>query len=129
MAAAQLVLLCRIEIAGPTRYFLQLARNREIQESLMHRREFIQVSSAAVLGLAVGGLFPRDASADALLLPLLAIGYADALPLDGRAVELRSAGSLLTGDPTFISSGARVTLRGSGRSSKGIRDKIGRAHV
>jgi hypothetical protein len=90
----------------------------------IHRREFLQVSSAAVIGLAVGGLLPREAAADTRLLPLLSLGYAGQLPLDGRASALAAAGSQLLGDPTFISRGARITVHGAGRSAKQLRDSI-----
>src|SRR5579884_1751136 len=75
------------------------------------RREFLKIASVTTLAAAVPSGFLRampigapDAAGD----PLLSIGYADALPKAGDEVRVRAASSLLSGDPSFISRGARV---------------------
>lgn len=86
--------------------------------SEMHRRQFLQFSSAAVLGMAAGGLLPTVARADETTSPLLSIGYADSYPEGGKRVALMSASSLLTGDASFLSRRATIAICGNGRSGQ-----------
>lgn len=85
------------------------------------RREFLRISSTAVIGIAASGLVsPRrllaattDSSA---FQPLISIGYAPSIIGGDGSMRLISAGNNLTPDPLFISRGARVTVLGSDRS-------------
>jgi hypothetical protein len=83
------------------------------------RREFLRISSAAALGVAVvavseGKLFAATSSG---IVPLMDVGYAPSLPLPGYSVPLASASSILSPDPHFISSGARVAVVGARRAA------------
>src|ERR1051326_699531 len=91
------------------------------------RREFLRISSQAVILTAAGTLItPKSvfaAAAGAAFDPLLSIGFAPSVPAAGRSVApagasvpLGSADGVLTPDPAFISRGARVTILGSGRA-------------
>lgn len=82
------------------------------------RRDFLKISSLAAFGIAAGALRPdplRAASANSGP-PLLAVGYVENAPAAGAAVDMSSADSILSGDPTFISRGARLTFRSPGIS-------------
>ena len=83
------------------------------------RREFLRISSAAAMGLAVvaageGKLFAATSSG---LVPLMGVGYAPSLPATGFSIPLASADSILSPDPRFISSGARVSVVGAKRAA------------
>ena len=83
------------------------------------RREFLRISSAAAMGLAVvaageGKLFAATSSG---LVPLMGVGYAPSLPAAGFSIPLASADSILSPDPRFISTGARVAVVGAKRAA------------
>ena len=83
------------------------------------RREFLRLSSAAALGVAVvavseGKLFAATSSG---IVPLMDVGYAPSLPLPGYSVPLASASSILSPDPHFIGSGARISVVGARRAA------------
>jgi hypothetical protein len=83
------------------------------------RREFLRISSAAALGVAVvavseGKLFAASSSG---IVPLMDVGYAPSLPLPGYSVPLASAASILSPDPHFIGSGARISVVGAKRAA------------
>jgi len=83
------------------------------------RREFLRISSAAAMGLAVvavgeGKLFAATSSG---LVPLMGVGYAPSLPATGFSIPLASADSILSPDPRFISTGARVSVVGARRAA------------
>ena len=85
------------------------------------RREFLRISSTAVIGIAASGLINPKAlfgatTAGSAFQPLLSIGYAPVVPWGGGFVPLASAEGNLTPDPLFIMRGARVTVHGSERS-------------
>lgn len=83
------------------------------------RREFLRISSTAVVVTAAGTLLhPQSlfAATSSAFNPLLSIGYASAVPSDGSAASLSSADRVLMPDPAFISRGARVSVLGSGRA-------------
>jgi len=82
------------------------------------RREFLRISSAAAMGLAVVAVGERNlfAAGPSGLLPLLDVGYAPSLPAAGYSVPLASANSILSPDPHFIGSGARVAVVGAKRA-------------
>jgi hypothetical protein len=90
------------------------------------RREFLKVTT---FGIVAGALNPGILSAARLLKrnpggePLLAIGFAENAPKAGESVALQSASSLLTGDPTFISRGVRLTFDSFSRAPK-YRDQL-----
>lgn len=82
------------------------------------RREFLQVSSKALLVTAAGALVNPGAllaAAESSFDPLLSIGYAPSAPIDG-AVRLAPAAAILAPDPLFISRGARVSILGAQRA-------------
>jgi len=83
------------------------------------RREFLRISSAAAMGLAVVAVGERNlfAAGPSGLLPLMDVGYAPSLPATGYSVPLASANSILSPDPHFISSGARVAMVGAKRAA------------
>ena len=79
----------------------------------MPRREFLRISSAAAMGFAVVAIGEKKlfaASSSSGIVPLMDVGYAPSLPAAGFSVPLASASSILSPDPRFISSGARVAV-------------------
>src|SRR5947209_12854806 len=83
------------------------------------RREFLRISSAAAMGLAVvavgeGKLFAATSSG---IVPLISVGYAPSLPSTGFSVPLAAADSILRPDPRFISTGARISVVGAKRAA------------
>jgi hypothetical protein len=83
------------------------------------RREFLRISSAAAMGLAVvaigeGKLFAATSSG---IVPLMDVGYAPSQPATGFSIPLASAESILSPDPRFISTGARVSVVGAKRAA------------
>lgn len=83
------------------------------------RREFLRISSAAAMGLAVvavgeGKLFAASSSG---VVPLMDVGYAPSLPATGFSIPLASAASILSPDPRFISTGARVSVVAARRAA------------
>jgi hypothetical protein len=84
------------------------------------RREFLRISSVAALGVAVvtmsdGNLFAATSSG---IVPLMDVGYAPSLPAAGFSMPLNSADSILSPDPRFISTGARVAVIGAKRADR-----------
>lgn len=85
----------------------------------MPRREFLRISSAAAMGLAVvavgeGKLFAATSSG---VVPLMGVGYAPSLPATGFSIPLAGADSILSPDPRFISTGARIAVVGARRAA------------
>jgi hypothetical protein len=83
------------------------------------RREFLRISSAAAMGLAVVAasevkLFAATSSG---VVPLMGVGYAPSLPGTGFSIPLASADSILSPDPRFISTGARIAAVGAKRAA------------
>jgi hypothetical protein len=83
------------------------------------RREFLRISSAAAIGVVVvaasdGTLFAATSSG---IVPLMDVGFAASLPPAGYSVPLSSASSILSPDPHFISSGARISMVGAKRAA------------
>src|SRR5258708_14986657 len=78
------------------------------------RREFLRISSTAVIGIAASGLINPKAlvaattAGSAAFQPLLSIGYAPALVWGDGSMALTSADRNLSPDPLFIARGARV---------------------
>jgi hypothetical protein len=88
--------------------------------AVIPRREFLRISSVAALGVAVvtisdGNLFAASSSG---IVPLMDVGYAPSLPAAGFSIPLNSAGSILSPDPRFISTGARIAVVGSKRADR-----------
>jgi len=83
------------------------------------RREFLRISSVAALGVAVVAVSERNvfAASSSGVIPLMDVGYAPSLPLPGHSVPLASAASILSPDPRFISTGARVSMVGARRGA------------
>lgn len=83
------------------------------------RREFLRISSVAALGVAVVAVSERNvfAGSSSGIIPLMDVGYAPSLPLPGYSVPLASAASILSPDPRFISTGARVSMVGARRAA------------
>jgi hypothetical protein len=84
------------------------------------RREFIRISSVAAVGVAIvtmsdGNLFAATSSG---IVPLMDVGYAPSLPAAGFSTQLNSADSILSPDPRFISTGARISVVGAKRADR-----------
>jgi hypothetical protein len=84
------------------------------------RREFLRISSVAAVGVAIvtmsdGNLFAATSSG---IVPLMDVGYAPSLPAAGFSIPLNSADSILSPDPRFISTGARVSVVGAKRADR-----------
>jgi hypothetical protein len=84
------------------------------------RREFLRISSVAAIGVAVvtisdGNLFAATSSG---IVPLMDVGYAPSLPAAGFSIPLNSADSILSPDPRFISTGARLAVIGAKRADR-----------
>jgi len=94
-----------------------MAESKSLLNSLIPRRDFIKASSAAAVGIAASGLFRPDvllAAGDApVSLPLLGVGFTadDLAEKSARLIDARAA---LSGDPSFISRGARLTIASFG---------------
>ncbi|HLJ74800.1 MAG TPA: hypothetical protein VKU62_09455 [Thermoanaerobaculia bacterium] len=85
------------------------------------RRDFLKIASITTLGLAVPSRLLRAmpiSTPDGAGEPLLAIGYAEAVPKAGENVRVRSASSVLTGDPSFLQRGARVKFSSFARAEQ-----------
>ena len=83
------------------------------------RREFLRISSAAAMGLAVVALGEKNlfAAGASGIVPLMDVGYAPSLPAAGYSIPLASANSILSPDPRFISTGARVAVVSAKRAA------------
>ncbi len=93
-----------------------------------NRREFLRLGSIAAIGIAAGLNESVFAAGTDPSLPLLSVGFAPSLPLsDTTPVRLTDASRLLTPDVGFLSHDARLTVRGSRRSDKYVKDKKGPA--
>lgn len=80
------------------------------------RREFLRISATAVAGIAATSLIsPTSLFAAGANTPLLSIGYSPSIPDDGQRVSLVSAADILSSDPGFLRSRARVTVAGFSR--------------
>lgn len=84
------------------------------------RREFLRISSVAAVGVAIvtmsdGNLFAATSSG---IVPLMDVGYAPSLPAAGFSIPLNSADSILSPDPRFISTGARVSVVAAKRADR-----------
>jgi hypothetical protein len=86
----------------------------------MPRREFLRISSAAAMGVAVVavGEVKLFAASTSGVVPLMDVGYAPSLPATGFSIPLAAANSILSPDPHFISSGARVSVVAAKRAAR-----------
>ncbi|MEA2165061.1 MAG: hypothetical protein QOK37_3188 [Thermoanaerobaculia bacterium] len=84
---------------------------------VVHRRQFLKIASVAAVGVALSerNLFAASSSG---VVPLLSIGYAPSLPMDGFTVTMGDASSILSPDPTFINRGARISVVGGSRAKQ-----------
>lgn len=92
----------------------------EVYPSAFDRREFLRIGSVAALAVSASGLlapaaFAANAENNS---PLLGIGYTPVLPAVNSPVRLANASSILTGDPSFLARGARVTIGSFARAAK-----------
>lgn len=94
--------------------------NKQVVSNGIPRREFLRISSAAAMGLAVAAIGEPKlfAAGTAGITPLMDVGYGPSLPAAGYSVPLASASSILSPDPRFISSGARVAVVGAKRAAR-----------
>ena len=81
------------------------------------RREFLKAGSAAAFGMAFAGLVPQRLFAASTDNAILSVGFAP-LPAAGASVRLGAAEQTLSGDPSFISRGARVMVSSYHRAAK-----------
>jgi hypothetical protein len=93
--------------------------SKQVVSNGVPRREFLRISSAAAMGLAVVALGEKKlfAASSSGIVPLMDVGYAPSLPMTGYSVPLASASSILSPDPRFISSGARVAVIAAKRAA------------
>src|SRR5438128_2716526 len=88
-----------------------------MSHTLMHRRQFMRLSSATLAAAAASGLVP---SAVGAILgtdgghPLLSVGFAP--PADEGALRLCSASGIRSADQDLVSAGAIVAVRGLQRA-------------
>ena len=88
----------------------------KVEESLTNRRDFIKVSSGALVIATLGTADLRAASPENI--PLASVGFWPGVPKAARrfkspaAPYLVPAASILAGDPAFFSAGARAFVRG-----------------
>jgi hypothetical protein len=68
----------------------------------------------AVVAIGDKNLFAASASG---ILPLMDVGYAPSLPAAGYSIPLASASAILSPDPRFISSGARIEVVSAKRAA------------
>ncbi len=95
-----------------------------MSDSLMHRREFVRLSSvtlvaAAATGLTAGGvgvLTPKTVN------PLQAVGFAE--PPTGGTLRVVDASTLSAGDSVLSRSGMHVTVHGLRRSTQASSDRL-----
>jgi hypothetical protein len=80
------------------------------------RRDFLKLTSLAVVGFAGSGLLPTLAFAKSSDSPV-SLGYSSDLPADGGRRPLTAASSMLVGDPSFLSREAKITVRSSFRAT------------
>jgi len=95
-----------------------------MSDSLMHRREFMRLSSVTVAAAAATTLTPSAVGAlvgTDTVNPLLSVGFAEA-SVDGLNVV--SASRLSSGDRRFAQSGARVTVHGLERRATGTGNDV-----
>ncbi|HEX7678930.1 MAG TPA: hypothetical protein VF713_12450 [Thermoanaerobaculia bacterium] len=94
--------------------------SKQVVSNGIPRREFLRISSAAAMGLAVAAISePRlFAAGSSGITPLMDVGYAPLLPAAGYSVPLASASSILSPDPRFIRSGARIAVVGAKRAAR-----------
>jgi hypothetical protein len=90
-----------------------------MSDSMMHRREFMRLSSVTVAAAAATTLTPSAVGAlvgaDSVN-PLLSVGFAAE---SSKGLSLVSASGLSSGDRRFAQSGARVTVHGLERRTSG----------
>jgi hypothetical protein len=98
---------------------MEIRMKAKVVSNGIPRREFLRISSAAAMGLAVVAVGERNlfAAGSSGLLPLMDVGFAPSLPGSGYSIPLASASSILSPDPHFISSGARVAVVGARRAA------------
>src|SRR6266550_2327060 len=94
-----------------------MAESKSLLNLPVPRREFLKASSAAAIGIAASGLLRPGslfaAGGAPVSLPLLGVGFT-ADDVAHKSVRLVDARDVLTGDPTFLSSGARLTIASFG---------------
>ena len=92
------------------------------------RRQFLKATSAAAAGFAAAGLLrPDSLFGEAMTVPLLGVGFTPDEVIEGGHARLSDATSALSGDPTFISRGARLTINSFKPSPRGHKVQDGAA--
>jgi len=99
---------------------VEVRMSKQVVSNGIPRREFLRISSAAAMGAAVVAFSEQNlfAAGSSGIVPLMDVGYAPSLPAAGYSIPLASAGSILSPDPRFISSGARVAVVGAKRAAR-----------
>jgi len=91
------------------------------KQNHVNRREFIAASSLAVAGLTVPSVALHAASKPAILLPISVGFWSAGAEVKGRKISTQTAfepaKSLLSGDPSLFSTGARFAFRGFHRGA------------
>jgi hypothetical protein len=83
----------------------------------VHRRQFLKLASVAAVGVAFSerNLF---AATDSGIVPLLGVGYTEWLPENGLSVPMADASTILSPDPKFLATAARVSVLGGSRPQR-----------
>ena len=104
-----------------------MAGSKSLLNVPVARRQFLKASSVAAIGFAAAGLIrPDSLFGAAVTVPLLGVGFTPDDVTLGRA-GLIDATSALSGDPTFISRGARLTISSFSPAARGHKTQEGAA--
>lgn len=89
-----------------------MAESKSFLNVPVPRRQFLKATSAAAVGFAAAGLFRPEsllAAGAPVVLPLLGVGFTPD-ELGPKGARLVDATDVSSGDPTFLSRGARLTI-------------------
>src|SRR5438034_2331309 len=105
-----------------------MAGSKSLLNVPVARRQFLKASSVAAIGFAAAGLIrPDSLFGAAITVPLLGVGFTPADDVVHGNARLIDATSALSGDPTFISRGARLTISSFSPAARGHKTQEGAA--
>jgi len=96
-----------------------------MSHSLMHRRDFVRLSSATLVAAAATSFVPSGIgtiSGASGASPLLSVGFAE--PVQGESLSVVGASTFAAGDSRLARAGASVTVHGLRRHVAGRRDRV-----
>jgi hypothetical protein len=103
----------------------KIEREERMSQSLMHRRDFVRLSSATLVAAAATSFVPSGIGAISgagCASPLLSVGFAE--PVQGERLSVVGAGTFAAGDSRLARAGASVTVHGIRRQLAGKRDRV-----